>query len=494
MPEVILQMKGINKTFGTNRVLTDADLTLHRGEVLGLLGENGAGKSTLMKILTGIYPKDSGDIYVEGREVHINNADDGKKNGIRIIHQELMLGQDISVAENIFMGQEKVGRFGLVNLREENEQAQELLDRYHMDIRSTQILRELTIAQQQMVEVVRAISFGAKIVVMDEPTSSLSHSEIQVLYEMIDRLKKSGVGIIYISHKLNELFDITDYIEVLRDGCYVDTVETAKTNKDQLVQMMVGREIGSYYYKTNTPTDEIIMEVRHLADGGLVRDVSFDLHRGEILGCAGLVGAGRSETMQCIMGLSRRTDGDVLIEGRKVFFTDLEDAIDCGLGYMPEDRKLQGLFLQQGVDYNITINMLSEIIRHLRVNHRKEQEMIDGKINQFSIKASSPSQRVSELSGGNQQKILIARWVLSTKKILILDEPTRGVDVKSKAEIYQLIDWIVNNGVSVVMVSSELAELINMSDRICVFCDGSTTGILGKEDFTQEKIMALATT
>lgn len=493
MLEVILQMKGINKKFGSNQVLSDVNLTLHCGEVLGLLGENGAGKSTLMKILTGIYSKDSGEIIVEGQAVQINTVDDGKKHGIRIIHQELMLGQNISVAENIYMGQEMVNKLGFADLKKQLLEAQKLLDQYGLSIKSDQTLRELTIAQQQMVEIVRAISFGSRIVVMDEPTSSLSQSEVELLYSMIDRLKKGGAGIIYISHKLNELFDITDKITVLRDGMYIDTVDTGKTNKDELVQMMVGREIENYYYRTNHPELETIMKVKHLADGHLVKDVTFDLRRGEILGCAGLVGAGRSETMQCIMGLTGRVSGTVEIEGKDVCFASLQEAIRGGLGYVPEDRKLLGLFLQQSVGYNITVNRLGELIHMLKINRAKEQRMVSEKIAEFSIKSRGADQSVSELSGGNQQKILIARWVLSAEKILILDEPTRGVDVKSKAEIYQLIDKIANNGVSVILVSSELAELINMSDRICVFCDGHTTGMLEKEDFQQETIMTLAT-
>lgn len=493
MSVALLQMEGINKKFGNNQVLTNVKLNLYRGEVLGLLGENGAGKSTLMKILTGIYHKDSGEILIDGKPVQINNAEDGKKCGVRIIHQELMLCQDISIAENIFMGQVLVNKFGFADIKKEKIEAQKLLDRYGLDIDSDCLLKELTIAQQQMVEIIRAISFGAKIVVMDEPTSSLSSHEIQQLYGIIRRLKAENVGIIYISHKLNELFDITDRITVLRDGEYIDTLYTTETNKDELVRLMVGREIENYYFKTNQPTDEIVMKVDGLSDSGKVKNVSFDLHKGEILGCAGLIGSGRSESMQCIVGLRRMSQGNIEINGKKVCFHTASEAIQQGLGYVPEDRKLEGLFMQQGLSFNITINVLREIIRNLRVNKKIEHDFVQDKIEQFSIRASSDKQVVSELSGGNQQKILIARWLMSTKKILILDEPTRGVDVKSKADIYQLIDWIANSGISVIMVSSELQELISMCDRICVFSNGNTVGILDKDNFSQEEIMSLAT-
>ena len=493
MSVALLQMEGINKKFGNNQVLTNVKLDLYSGEVLGLLGENGAGKSTLMKILTGIYHKDSGEILIDGKPVQINNAEDGKKCGVRIIHQELMLCQDISIAENIFMGQVLVNKFGFADIKKEKIEAQKLLDRYGLDIDSDCLLKELTIAQQQMVEIIRAISFGAKIVVMDEPTSSLSSHEIQQLYGIIRRLKAENVGIIYISHKLNELFDITDRITVLRDGEYIDTLYTTETNKDELVRLMVGREIENYYFKTNQPTDEIVMKVDGLSDSGKVKNVSFDLHKGEILGCAGLIGSGRSESMQCIVGLRRMSQGNIEINGKKVCFHTASEAIQQGLGYVPEDRKLEGLFMQQGLSFNITINVLREIIRNLRVNKKIERDFVQDKIEQFSIRASSDKQIVSELSGGNQQKILIARWLMSTKKILILDEPTRGVDVKSKADIYQLIDWIANSGISVIMVSSELQELINMCDRICVFSNGNTVGILEKDNFSQEEIMSLAT-
>ena len=306
-------------------------------------------------------------------------------------------------------------------------------------------------------------------------------------------MKAENVGIIYISHKLNELFDITDRITVLRDGEYIDTLYTTETNKDELVRLMVGREIENYYFKTNQPTDEIVMKVDGLSDSGKVKNVSFDLHKGEILGCAGLIGSGRSESMQCIVGLRRMSQGNIEINGKKVCFHTASEAIQQGIGYVPEDRKLEGLFMQQGLSFNITINVLREIIRNLRVNKKIEHDFVQDKIEQFSIRASSDKQIVSELSGGNQQKILIARWLMSTKKILILDEPTRGVDVKSKADIYQLIDWIANSGISVIMVSSELQELINMCDRICVFSNGNTVGILEKDNFSQEEIMSLAT-
>ncbi len=489
----LLEMKNINKSFGSNKVLENVNLQLYSGEVLALLGENGAGKSTLIKILGGIYSKDLGAIFVDGKEAKINGISDARKYGISIIHQELMLCKNISISENIFMGNEICKKSGIVSLKQQRERAQEIIDEYNLELDAKTILKDLTIAQQQMVEIIRAVSFGSKIIVMDEPTSSLSEKEVYVLFDMIRRLKKEGVGIIYISHRLDELFAISDKVEVLRDGKDVGTFITNQVTREMLVSSMVGRELDQYYIKDNEPIDEVILKVSNLSDGKLVKNVDFELKKGEILGFAGLVGAGRSETVECIFGLRKKTQGFLWFYGQEKEFKNPIQAMNFGIGLVPEDRKDKGLFLQQDVGFNITITILKELFEKLRHYSKKENGIVDKMIQDIGIKVTGRSQIVGDLSGGNQQKVLIGKWLLSAKKILILDEPTRGVDVKTKAEIYSLINELAKKGLSIIMVSSELPELINMSDRIVVFSRGYTTGILERDEFTQERIMTLAT-
>lgn len=490
----LLEMKNIAKSFSGNKVLIGVNLTVEEGEVHALLGENGAGKSTLMKILGGIYTKDAGEIYINGKEVQIHSVSDSKANGVSIIHQELMLAQHLTIAENVFMGREIKNKSGLVNLKKQEEETQKFLDQYEIGLSADTRLDKLTIAQQQMVEIIRAVSFGAKIIVMDEPTSSLSETEVEILYDMIRTLKKKNVAIIYISHRLNELYDITDRITVLRDGEFVGTVVTKETERAQLISMMVGRDLSSYYTKNDHVVDEIVLKVTDLSDGNKVKNVNFDLKKGEILGIAGLVGAGRSETVECIFGLRHKKSGTIEYQGREIYFKSPREAMKAGFGLVPEDRKQEGLFLQSDVRFNTTINVVDRFMKKLIWKKNKEDQIVQEKINDMHIKVTGPNQIVSRLSGGNQQKVLIGRWLCSTESVLILDEPTRGVDVKTKAEIYALIDNLAESGLSIIMVSSELPELINMSDRVMVMCNGCSTGILNKEELSQENIMTLATT
>lgn len=490
----LLEMKNIAKSFSGNKVLIGVNLTVEEGEVHALLGENGAGKSTLMKILGGIYTKDAGEIYINGKEVQIHSVSDSKANGVSIIHQELMLAQHLTIAENVFMGREIKNKSGLVNLKKQEEETQKFLDQYEIGLSADTRLDKLTIAQQQMVEIIRAVSFGAKIIVMDEPTSSLSETEVEILYDMIRTLKKKNVAIIYISHRLNELYDITDRITVLRDGEFVGTVVTKETERAQLISMMVGRDLSSYYTKNDHVVDEIVLKVTDLSDGNKVKNVNFDLKKGEILGIAGLVGAGRSETVECIFGLRHKKSGTIEYQGREIYFKSPREAMKAGFGLVPEDRKQEGLFLQSDVRFNTTINVVDRFMKKLIWKKNKEDQIVQEKINDMHIKVTGPNQIVSRLSGGNQQKVLIGRWLCSTESVLILDEPTRGVDVKTKAEIYALIDNLAESGLSIIMVSSELPELINMSDRVMVMCNGCSTGILNKDELSQENIMTLATT
>lgn len=489
---VLLQMKNVCKEFPGVKALEDVQLELKEGEVHALLGENGAGKSTLIKVLGGIYSKDKGQIFVNGQEVEIRTVEDARKNGISIIHQELMMIPYLSIAENIFLGQEEVSG-GFVHLRQQEEKAQKLLNDFGLKLKADKLVGELTIAQQQMVEIVRAVSFGSRIIVMDEPTSSLSDKEVNILFNTVRNLKAQKIGIIYISHRMSELEEIADRVTVLRDGKYIATVDAKEATKEELVSLMVGRELSSYYTKTDTADDEIIMEVQGLSDGKRVKSVDFTLKKGEILGFAGLVGAGRTEAMQIIFGLTKRTAGTVKLYGREVEFRSPLEAMKEGIGLVPEDRKKIGIFPDQSVRFNMTIGVLGRFLKKFHYNKNAERQMTQEYIDKMETKVASMEQVISGLSGGNQQKVIIGRWLLAADKILIMDEPTRGVDVVAKSEIYEIMDQLTTQGISIIMISSELPELINMSDRVVVMSHGVTTGILNREELEQEKIMMLAT-
>lgn len=490
----LLQMKGISKSFAKNQVLLNVDFDIRAGEVHALLGENGAGKSTLVKILGGVYTADGGEIFIDGEKAEYSNVLGAQAAGVSIIHQELMLMPHLTIAENIFMGRELGSSLGLVNRKAQEIKAQELLDSFDLGISAKTKLESLTIAQQQMVEIIRAISFNAKIIAMDEPTSSLSEREAEKLFELIRTLKSKQIGIIFISHRLNDIFALTDRITVLRDGTHVGTVETAATTNDELIRMMVGRDISSYYaIKQRSVEESVVMEVKNLSDGRQVKDVSFDLRKGEILGVSGLVGAGRSEAMQCIFGLSKRRGGSVHIDGVPVHFKAPWEAMKGGLGYVCEDRKREGLFLKQDVKFNTSINVLERFLSFFRLNRVEETRIAEGYARRMETRITGLAQKTAFLSGGNQQKVLISRWLACTSNILLLDEPTRGVDVKTKEDIYKLMGELTASGMSIVFVSSELAELLNVCDRIMVMSNGKTTGILNKDEFDQEAVMKLAT-
>lgn len=493
MNKTVLEMKNIHKHFPGVYALKDASFELKAGEVHGLLGENGAGKSTLMKILAGIYPIDEGDVYIDGQKVLIHNVRDSQNAGVSIIHQELVLIPYMSVAENIFTGREPTGKIGFIKKNEMINEAQKLLDTFGLDIDASKLVADLNIAQRQMVEIARAISFNSKILVMDEPTSSLTEKEVEFLFETIENLKSKGVGIIYISHRMSELFRITDRITVMRDGQYIGTKITKDTNIDELISMMVGRELTDYYHRTFHDLGENVLEVKNLTRQGIFSNISFNLRKGEILGFSGLVGAGRSEIMKAIFGLDPIDFGEIYIDGNKVTIKSPNDAMNLGIALVPENRKDEGLILKRNVGYNMTLRVLDEFINFIKVDKTKEDNIITTFIEKLSIKTSGKSQLVSNLSGGNQQKVVIAKWLAANPKILILDEPTRGVDIGAKAEIYAIMNELVQAGVSIIMISSELPEVINMSDRIIVVCNGTIAGILNRDEFSQEKIMHLAT-
>lgn len=491
MSEYLLEMKGIDKSFPGVKALQNVSLQLKAGEVHALLGENGAGKSTLIKVLGGIYHADAGEIFIEGQKAQIDGVVAARAAGISIVHQELVLVPYMTVAENIFLGREP-GTSLNVNHRKMIEDAQRLLDTYEMNIKADMLVEKLTIAQQQMVEIVKAISFNSKILVMDEPTSSISDKEVGFLFETIRTLTKKGVGIIYISHKMSELEEICDRVTVMRDGQTVGTRVVKETNTDELIALMVGRELTNYYTRDFLEPGEVILKCEHISDGKMAKDASFELHKGEILGFAGLVGAGRSETMKAIFGLAPHMSGEVYVKGKKVHIKSPIDALKYGIALVPESRKTEGLYKVQSVKYNSTIQVLNQFIGKLHVNSKKEEEITQKYIDLMATKTPSQDQVIGNLSGGNQQKVMIGRWLATDPEILILDEPTRGVDVGAKAEIYSIMNELVKNGMSIIMISSEMPEIINMSDRVYVMNEGRVTGCLDHETVTQEKIMQLA--
>lgn len=493
MVSAVLEMKHIAKSFSGNKVLLDVDLTVEEGEVHALLGENGAGKSTLMKILGGIYTKDAGSILINGREVQIHNVADARDNGISIIHQELMLARHMTIAENVFMGREQKKAGGFVDLARQEAETQRFLDHYGIKLKADTRLDRLTIAQQQMVEIVKAISYHSRILVMDEPTSSISDKEVEFLFSTMRELTKKGVGIIYISHKMDELEQICDRVTVLRDGTYVGTERVKDTTRDHLIAMMVGRELTKYYTRDYMEPGRVVLKCENIADGKMVKGASFELREGEIIGFAGLVGAGRSETMKCIFGLTPGCTGEISVDGKKAAIKSPIDAMKFGIALVPEDRKQEGLYKVQSVRFNSTIEVLKSFIKGIWVDADKEEEITRQYIEMMDTKTPSQEQLIGNLSGGNQQKVMIGRWLATAPKILILDEPTRGVDVGAKSEIYGIMNELVKKGVSIIMISSELPEILNMSDRVYVMCDGRITGCFSHEEcVTQEQIMKLA--
>lgn len=489
--QYLLEMKGISKSFPGVKALSNVNLQLRAGEVHALLGENGAGKSTLIKVLGGIYHADEGEIYIDGQKVEIDGVVSSRNAGVSIVHQELVLVPYMTVAENIFLGREMGSKFN-IKRGQMTEEAQKLLDTYEMNIDADTLVEKLTIAQRQMVEIVKAISFNSKILVMDEPTSSISDKEVGFLFETMRTLTKKGVGIIYISHKMSELEEICDRVTVMRDGESVGTRVVKETSKDDLIALMVGRELTNYYTRDFQKPGDVILKCEHIADGKMVKDAGFELHKGEIVGFAGLVGAGRSETMKAIFGLTPNMKGSVWVKGQQVHIKSPIDALKYGIALVPESRKEEGLYLVQDVQFNSTIEVLGQFIKNLRVDSKKEEEITQKYIDMMATKTPSQQQIIGNLSGGNQQKVMIGRWLATDPEILILDEPTRGVDVGAKAEIYAIMNELVKKGMSIIMISSELPEIINMSDRVYVMNDGRVTGCLNHEDVTQEKIMQLA--
>lgn len=489
-----IEMKGIDKSFGTNQVLKDAGFVLGDGEVHALMGENGAGKSTLMKILTGVYTKDAGQVYVDGKEVNYKNPQEAEKAGIVFIHQELNVLFDLTVEENLFIGKEIKNKFGVCDQKAMRKKAQDALTNLGVSISPKEVMSNLSVGQQQMIEICKALMVDAKVIIMDEPTAALTQSETKVLFEVIENLRKKGVSIVYISHRMEEIFELCDRISVLRDGTYVGTKNIPETNMNEIVKLMIGREIGERYPARNTEIGQEVLKVEGLTKQGVFQDVSFSVHAGEVLGVSGLMGAGRTEIMQAIFGNLPYESGKVAINGKEVNIKSPQEAIRQGIGFITEDRKTEGLLLEKSIEENIALANLKRISKNGGVLVKKDEQALSKRaIEELHIRCFGAQHECNNLSGGNQQKVVFAKWIYTDPKILILDEPTRGVDIGAKKEIYTIINQLAAKGVAIVMVSSELPEVLGMSDRVMVVREGVVRGIINKEEANQENVMTLAT-
>ena len=502
MSESFLQMRSITKTFPGVKALDQVNMDCSLGEVHALLGENGAGKSTLVKILSGAYTADAGEIHIDGQRVSFNSTKDAEAAGIAIIYQELNLIPEMTVAENVFLGREITNRFGLINYRRMNAEAAKELAELDVDIQTEARVGDLRVGEQQLVEIAKALSLHARILIMDEPSSALSETEVKKLFTVIERLRTSGVGIIYITHKLDEIFAIAQKVTVLRDGQYIGTREVKDTTSDELINMMVGRELTELYPKESTHIGEELLRVdrltvrdKTLSHKFLLQDINFSLRRGEILGIAGLMGAGRSELLLTLFGSPPGPvlSGQISIHGQKKTIRSPVDAIRNRMALVTEDRKVQGLFMQLSVGINITIANLKQATRRWLLRRSLERRMIGRFVDKLNIKTPNPMVPVETLSGGNQQKVILAKWLLTRPEILLLDDPTRGIDVGAKAEIYEMMNRFAEQGMGIIMVSSELPEVLAMSDRILVLSQGRITGEFTRNEATEQRIMAAAT-
>lgn len=496
MGDYILEMRDITKTFARNTVLDKVELLLKPGEVHALMGENGAGKSTLMKILMGIYHRDGGTILLDGEQVEFKNAKQALEHGIAMIHQELNPVLDMQIYENVFLGKEKCLGNGkgikLVDKKKMQEETKQYLKEVGLEISPLAIMRDLSTAQTQLVEIAKAISWDAKIIIMDEPTSAITDKEVDVLFDLIRKLKEQGKSVIYISHKMEEIFKICDTVTVLRDGKYIGRNSTSEITEDKMISMMVGREIKDVYPKRDVLIGDVVLEVKNLSQGDVVKNISFDLHAGEILGISGLIGAGRSELVETIFGLRKMSSGEIYLRGQKVDLKSPAVSIRNKIAFVSEDRKVTGLNLISSVRDNICTVSMKQLLEHGMTNKKNENDAADKYIDMLKIKTDSREKTVGDLSGGNQQKVAIAKWLLGDPDIIILDEPTRGIDVGAKRDIYLLMEDLVAAGKAIIMISSEMPEVMGMSDRILVLSEGVLTGEVPRAEFNQEQIMAMS--
>lgn len=489
--EIILQMKDICKSFPGVKALDGACLNAYKGRVMALMGENGAGKSTLMKIMTGIYTKDSGTIFYRGNEVAFKGTKDSQESGIAIIHQELNLIQHMNITENIFLGRELTNSFGKIDWALMHEEARSILSLLNVEDSEKTLIKDLTIGKMQMVEIAKALSQNAKLIVMDEPTDALTDKETESLFKVIKELTSEGKSIIYISHRLKEIPAICDDITILRDGKFISEAEVKDIDENYIIEKMVGRTLSEQFPNVSVTPGAEVLRVENLC-GKYVKNSSFTLKQGEILGIAGLMGAGRSELVKTIYGYYKKFSGKVFIEGKEVFIDSPESGVNHGIAYVSEDRKGDGLVLGLSVKENMTLSSLKFFSSRLGLNKNAENKSVNEYIRKFGVKTPSPNQIIKNLSGGNQQKVAIAKALLTNPKILILDEPTRGVDVGAKKEIYDVINELKKKGLSIIMISSEMPEVMGLSDRIMVIHEHKISGTLSKDEFTQEKIMRYA--
>ncbi|MFG6113958.1 sugar ABC transporter ATP-binding protein [Halobacillus sp. MO56] len=494
LEQSIIKLEGIKKSFGPVEVLKGVDFELRTGEVHALMGENGAGKSTMIKVLTGIHPRNNGEIYIRGERKTYTNPKQAEKDGIAVIHQELNIIPTLTVAQNMFLGKElKYGRTGILRSKEMKQKTIEYLDKLGVYIDPDQEAGELSVGKQQMIEIARAIATDAEVLIMDEPTAALTDKEIEALFKVIDSLKEQGVGIVYISHRMEEIFKICDRITVLRDGEYVGTRDASTTDLNEIVKMMVGRDLGEQFPHRERSEGEVLLQVKDISAPGYFENISFDVARGEILGVAGLMGAGRTEIMESLFGARKFKGGEVRLDGKPIKIKHPADAINKGIGLITEDRKGKGLVLNQTIRENMALTNLPHVSQNKIIQKKREQELVDRLMKRLNVKATGPEQTVGSLSGGNQQKVVIGKWLGIQPKLLILDEPTRGVDIGAKKEIYHIMNELTSFGVAIIMISSELPEVLGMSDRIMVIHEGKVGAILNRDEADQEKIMYAAT-
>lgn len=494
MQDYIVEMEHINKTFPGVKALDDVSFNLRAGEVMALLGENGAGKSTLMKVLSGVYTRDSGTMKLFSQEITTDlTPKKAQEMGVAIIHQELNMCQHLTVAENIFLGRERT-KSGVLSEREMKREAGAILGRLNIDIDPDMVVGDLAVSKQQMVEIAKALSTNARVLIMDEPTSALTSKEIDDLFVIIHKLRDEGCGIVYISHRLEELQHIVDRVTIMRDGKFITSMNFADTNMEEIIAHMVGREIKEKFPKVHCERGKKIFEVRHLNAGRMVRDVSFDLYEGEIVGIAGLMGAGRTETTRAIFGVDPKEGGEVILDGKTLDIKCPMDAIRAGLVLAPEDRKKDGLCTKLSIRENIALPNLDILCNGAGVvNAKKEREMVDRTVKNLTIKLPNAEVNAASLSGGNQQKVVVGKWLARNSRVVMFDEPTRGIDVAAKVEIYNLMNELKQNGIGVFFVSSEMPEIMGFADRIIVMCDGRVTGELMVGEATQEKVLEYAT-
>ncbi|KLV23675.1 sugar ABC transporter ATP-binding protein [Bacillus altitudinis] len=488
-----IEMHNIHKAFGKNTVLSGVSFDLVTGEVHALMGENGAGKSTLMNLLTGLYSLDQGTIQIDGKETAFKNPKEAEQHGIAFIHQELNIWPDMTVLENLFIGKEIYTKLGLLDTKKMKTLAQTQLDRLSVNLSLEQEAGSCSVGQKQMIEIAKALMTDAKVIIMDEPTAALTEREIEKLFQVIESLKKEGVSIVYISHRMEEIFAICDRITIMRDGKTVDTKPIPETNFHEVVKKMVGRELTDRYPERTPSTGDIVLEVKQATRKGQFQDISFSVKAGEIVGVAGLMGAGRTEMMRSLFGLDPLDQGEIWVHGKKAVIKKPSDAVKLGIGFITEDRKDEGLMLDASIRENIGLPNLDSFSPKGLIDKKNEQDFVDLLIKRLTIKTASSEISARSLSGGNQQKVVIAKWIGIQPKVLILDEPTRGVDVGAKREIYQLMNELTDRGVAILMVSSELPEVLGMSDRVLVIHEGTISGELSKTEATQERIMTLAT-